>query len=90
VPSPRITCPDCDFSFIVGDIAVAHCPNCVQEFRYIGVRDSMRFYDCDDEEQFAELESAVETEDLVGRTLIQSFAPDTPEEAVNRGFRPLA
>ena len=28
VPSPRVTCPDCDFSFIVGDIAVAPCPNC--------------------------------------------------------------
>lgn len=27
-PSPRITCPDCDFSFIVGQIEVAACPNC--------------------------------------------------------------
>jgi predicted RNA-binding Zn-ribbon protein involved in translation (DUF1610 family) len=30
---PRITCPSCDFSFIVGDIAVATCPNCGAEVR---------------------------------------------------------
>jgi LSD1 subclass zinc finger protein len=27
-PSPRIECPNCAFSFIVGDIVVATCPNC--------------------------------------------------------------
>lgn len=27
-PSPRIECPSCSFSFIVGDIAIATCPNC--------------------------------------------------------------
>ena len=27
-PSPRIECPNCSFSFIVGDILVATCPNC--------------------------------------------------------------
>lgn len=27
-PSPRVGCPDCGFTFIVGDIAVAKCPNC--------------------------------------------------------------
>jgi len=26
--SPRRTCSDCGFSFIVGDIEVAACPNC--------------------------------------------------------------
>jgi Zn finger protein HypA/HybF involved in hydrogenase expression len=26
--SPRLTCSDCGFSFIVGDIDVAMCPNC--------------------------------------------------------------
>lgn len=30
-PSPRITCPECAFTFIVGDIAVATCPNCETE-----------------------------------------------------------
>jgi len=32
-PSPRITCPECSFSFIVGDIAVATCPNCGNEVK---------------------------------------------------------
>lgn len=27
-PSPRITCSACDFSFIVGPVAEAKCPNC--------------------------------------------------------------
>jgi len=26
--SPRVTCAGCSFSFIVGDIDVASCPNC--------------------------------------------------------------
>jgi len=30
-PSPRIQCPECGFSFIVGDIAVAICPMCSAE-----------------------------------------------------------
>ena len=30
-PSPRITCPECEFRFIVGDIAIAVCPNCGSE-----------------------------------------------------------
>ena len=58
------------------------------DYRYIGVRDTMRFYDCDDTEDFEELQERVGAEDLVGRTMLQSFAPDTPEEAANRGFSP--
>lgn len=27
-PAPRVACPACDFSFIVGPIEVATCPNC--------------------------------------------------------------
>ena len=27
-PSPKTTCPACEFSFIVGDIEVAVCPMC--------------------------------------------------------------
>ena len=30
-PSPRIQCPSCQFRFIVGEIAVATCPNCGAE-----------------------------------------------------------
>jgi LSD1 subclass zinc finger protein len=32
-PMPRIECPECSFSFIVGDIAVATCPNCGAQVR---------------------------------------------------------
>ena len=53
----------------------------------MGARDSMTVYDCDDDEQFAELTSRVEAEDLIGRALVSSFAPDTVAEARNRGFR---
>lgn len=47
----------------------------------------MRLYDCDESDQFEELQKRVDSEDLVGRTMLQSFAPDTPEEAANRGFK---
>jgi LSD1 subclass zinc finger protein len=32
-PTPRIDCPECSFTFIVGDIAVATCPNCGAQVR---------------------------------------------------------
>ncbi len=58
-------------------------------YRYVGLRDEMRVYDCDDADQFAVLSSRVGDEDLVMKNLIQVFAPDTPIEAANRGFRPV-
>lgn len=57
-----------------------------EAYRYVGVRDTMRLYDCDDGTQFAELSARVDEEDLVGRNQIQVFAPDDPVEARNRGF----
>jgi LSD1 subclass zinc finger protein len=32
-PSPRVTCSECGFAFIVGEIALATCPNCGAEVR---------------------------------------------------------
>ncbi|HEX2405379.1 MAG TPA: hypothetical protein VHM29_11815 [Acidimicrobiia bacterium] len=61
-----------------------------EAYRYLGVRDTMRFYDCDDDQQFDELTVRVSGEGLIGKDLIQAFAPDTPTEAMNRGFRPAA
>lgn len=58
-------------------------------YRFIGVRDGMAVHDCDDSEQFALLQQRMENEDLLGRKLIQAFAPDTLAEARNRGFRPV-
>ena len=59
-----------------------------EDFRFIGTRDSMIAYDCDDPGQYEELESRVENEELLSLNLLQSFAPDTLDEARNRGFRP--
>ena len=53
----------------------------------MGLRDEMRVYDCDDEGQFAALSRRVDGDDLVARTLVASFSPDTLAEARNRGFR---
>jgi hypothetical protein len=60
-----------------------------QDYRFIGLRDTMRVYDCEVPEQFEELERRVTEEDLVRRKLVQSFAPDTLDEARNRGFKPV-
>jgi len=30
-PMPKIECPECEFTFIIGEIAVAECPNCGAE-----------------------------------------------------------
>ena len=58
------------------------------EHRYVGTRDDMVVYDCDDDDQFTELSQRFADEDLVQRKLVQSFAPDTLPEARNRGFTP--
>ena len=47
----------------------------------------MLVYDCDDADQFTVLEELVTDGDLVGMNLLQSFSPDSREEAANRGFR---
>lgn len=57
------------------------------DYRFIGRRDQMRVYDCDDPDQFAELELTVRELGLDTRGLLSSFAPDTIAEAHNRGFR---
>ena len=54
--------------------------------RYVGARDTMRVYDCDDEEQFAELVAREERDEMTKRNLLSSFGPDTLLEATNRGF----
>ena len=58
-----------------------------EDYRYIGAKDTMRVYDCDDTVQFDELSERIELDRLVERLLVQSFAPDSLDEARNRGFR---
>jgi len=57
------------------------------ERRYVGTRDDMVVYDCDDEGAFTALEARVELEDLVGQRFLSSFGPDSLAEARNRGFK---
>ncbi|HSG78233.1 MAG TPA: hypothetical protein VLD62_01540 [Acidimicrobiia bacterium] len=57
------------------------------ENRFVGLRDEMMVYDCDDDEQYSVVSDRIESEDLLRRTLVSTFAPDTLAEARNRGFR---
>jgi hypothetical protein len=57
------------------------------DHRFVGTRDDMRYYDCDDPSQFAALSERVERDLLVEAKELQSFSPDVPAEARNRGFR---
>ncbi len=57
-----------------------------EEHRFVGTRDTMQVYDCDEPEEFAELSARAEAEELLDRDLLQAFAPDTLPEAANRGF----
>ena len=59
-----------------------------EEHRYIGTRDDMRVYDCDDDSQFAALSGRVDDEGLIDANLLATFAPDGLADARNRGFRP--
>jgi hypothetical protein len=60
------------------------------DYRFVGTRDTMRVYDCDDDGQFEDLAERVDSGRLVERKLVQSFAPDTLDEARNRGFKPIS
>ncbi len=57
--------------------------------RFVGARDTMVVYDCDDQQQFAVIERRLESDDLLSRRLVQTYGPDTLAEARNRGFRPF-
>ena len=60
-----------------------------EDYRFIGARDTMTVYDCDDPAQFAMIQGRVADDALLARKLVQSFAPDTLDEARNRGFGPV-
>ena len=61
-----------------------------EEQRYVGTRDTMVFYDCDDEGEFSELSERVERDDLLAKNLLSAFGPDTPSanlHALTRAVR---
>lgn len=57
-----------------------------EDYRFVGLRDSMVVFDCDDAKQFEQL--SAEAADLMATNRLSTFAPDTLAEARNRGFRP--
>lgn len=59
----------------------------LESHRFVGTRDTMLVYDCDDDADLRELNERIETDDLIAANQIQTFAPDTLLEARNRGFR---
>ena len=53
-----------------------------EEFRYVGDKRTQRYYDLDDADTDAEM-----IEELMASEQFTCFAPDTPAEARNRGYR---
>ena len=60
-----------------------------ENYRVLGNRKNMRVYDCDNQEEFAQIENLINDKDLIINNLIQAFAPDNIHEAKNRGFKPF-
>jgi len=58
-----------------------------EDHRFVGTRDDMIVHDCHDDVALAALLNRVESEELLRRNLLQTFAPDSLAEARNRGFR---
>ncbi len=66
--------------------AMARLP-AFDDHRFVGTRDDMIVFDCDDETEFAVLVAIVEDGELVKAKGLQAFSPDNIAEARNRGFR---
>ena len=49
----------------------------------------MKVYDFDDQIQFDQLNNKIGENDYLKLNLIQSFSPDSIDEAKNRGFKPI-
>lgn len=60
-----------------------------ENYRFLGNRKNMRVYDCDNQEELAQLENLINDKDLIINNQIQAFAPDNIHEAKNRGFKPF-
>ena len=60
-----------------------------ENYRFLGNRKNMRVYDCDNQDEFAQIENLINDKDLITNNLIQAFTPDNIHEAKNRGFKPF-
>lgn len=63
--------------------------NRFENYRFIGNRLNMKVYDCDIDEQFKTLETLFEEKEMLKNNKIQSFSPDSLEEAKNRGYKAI-
>ena len=63
--------------------------NRFEKYRFLGNRLIMKVYDCDNEEQFKSLEILFEEKEMLKNNKIQSFSPDSLDEAMNRGYKPV-
>ena len=59
-----------------------------ENYRFLGNRKNMRVYDCDNQEEFAQIENLINDKDLIINNLIQAFAPDNIYEAKNTRWKP--
>ncbi len=60
-----------------------------EKFRFVGYKHNMKLYDCDNLEQYKKISSLLSEIKYIELNLIQSFSPDTLDEAKNRGFSSL-
>lgn len=58
-------------------------PTKFEEFRYVGDKRTQRFHDLDADDLDAKV-----LDELMSSEQFTCFAPDTPAEARNRGYRP--
>jgi hypothetical protein len=63
--------------------------NRFEKHRFLGNRLNMKVYDCDNDEQFKSLEVLFVEKEMLKNNKIQSFSPDSLNEAINRGYKPL-
>jgi len=60
-----------------------------ESYRFLGNRLNMKVYDCDNEEEFKAIEILQTEKDLIMNNKLQAFSPDSLQEAMNRGYKPL-
>ena len=63
--------------------------NRTEQQKNVGLRLDMKVYDCDNQLQFDQLNNKLGDSYYLGLNLIQSFSPDSIDEAKNRGFKPV-
>ena len=53
-----------------------------ENYRFLGNRKNMRVYDCDNQEEFAQIENLINDKDLIINNLIQAFVHNIHEAKI--------